>query len=150
MSIRHNFTNDLAIYTIVVLKSVLSPPLFSRPTKLTLHPSGSSILGRILPAYLADHFGHFNSISIISLLNAILLLAFWLPLEISSATTHLQVFALSALAGFATGACISVFMPCVAELGPLETLGARFGMYQLVIGVGCVSLFKTNKIRAFE
>ncbi|KAE9366249.1 putative MFS transporter [Stipitochalara longipes BDJ] len=117
MSLRHNFSNGLAIYTIVVL-------------------NGSSIIGRILPAYLADRFGRFNSISIISILNAILLLAFWLPLEVNPVTTHLQVFALSAMAGFATGACISVFMPCVAELGPVESLGTRFGMYQAVIGFG--------------
>ncbi|KAN0090124.1 MFS general substrate transporter [Hyaloscypha variabilis] len=117
MSIRHNFSDGLAIYTIVVL-------------------NGSSIFGRILPAYLADYFGRFNSISIISLLNAIPLLAFWLPLEINSHTTHAQVFALSVMVGFATGACISVFMPCVAELGPVESLGTRFGMYQFVIGLG--------------
>jgi hypothetical protein len=43
------------------------------------------------------------------------------------------------MVGFATGACISVFMPCVAELGPVESLGTRFGMYQFVIGLGYVS-----------
>jgi hypothetical protein len=98
--------------------------------------SGGSIIGRILPAYLADRFGRFNSISVVSLLNAIVLLAFWLPLEVSPATPHAQAFALSATAGFSTGACISVFMPCVAELGPIESLGTRFGMYQTVIGFG--------------
>jgi hypothetical protein len=103
--------------------------------------SGSSIIGRILPAYLADRFGRFNSISVVSLLNAVVLLAFWLPLEVNPATTHAQVFALSAVAGFSTGACISVFMPCVAELGPIEFLGTRFGMYQTVIGfAGLTSL----------
>ncbi|KAH8794348.1 MFS transporter [Hyaloscypha sp. PMI_1271] len=117
MSLRHKFSDSLAIYTIIIL-------------------NGSSIIGRILPAYLADRFGRWNSISIVSLLNAILLLAFWLPLEVNPNTTHAQVFALSAMAGFATGACISVFMPCVAELGPVESLGTRFGMYQTVIGFG--------------
>jgi hypothetical protein len=98
--------------------------------------SGSSIIGRILPAYFADRFGRFNSISVISFLNAVVLLAFWLPLEVSQATTHAQVFAVSAMAGFSTGACISLFMPCVTELGPIESLGTRFGMYQTVIGFG--------------
>jgi ABC-type polysaccharide/polyol phosphate export permease len=83
----------------------------------------------------------------VSLLNGILLLAFWLPLEVNPNTTHAQVFALSAMAGFATGACISVFMPCVAELGPVESLGMRFGMYQTVIGFGYVELLPFNPDR---
>jgi len=39
-------------------------------------------------------------------------------------------------------------MPCVAELGPVETLGARFGMYQLVIGLGCV--MPRNDVSRYE
>ena len=73
-------------------------------------------------------------ISVIALLNALILLGFWLPLDLSSQTPHAQVFVFSGFAGFATGACISVFMPCVAELGPVERLWQRFGMYQAVIG----------------
>jgi hypothetical protein len=37
--------------------------------------------------------------------------------------------------GFASGAFIGVTMPCVAELGNMETLGQRLGVYQLVVGV---------------
>jgi hypothetical protein len=81
-------------------------------------------------------FGRFNIICVIALLNALVLLGFWLPLDLSSHTTHIHIFVLSGFVGFTTGACISVFMPCVAELGPVESLGQRLGMYQAVIGFG--------------
>lgn len=116
MSLRHGFSNNLSIYTIVVLNA-------------------GSVLGRILPSYFADRYlGHFNSITIISLLNAILLLAFWLPLEYHMTSTHAQIFGLSAVAGFTTGAAISALMPCVAELGSAERLGRRLGMFMAVTG----------------
>ena len=122
---------------VLVLLSLPSPPSTTHFFPLTLAPfSASSTLGRIVPAYLADRLGRFNSIFIITLFNAVVLLAFWLPIEVSHHTTHTEVFALSALAGFSTGACIGLFMPCAAELGPVETLGSRFGLYQTVIGLG--------------
>jgi hypothetical protein len=101
---------------------------------LTIHNSAASIFGRTIPAYFADIFGRFNMISVIAFLNALVLLGFWLPLDLSSQTTHAQILVFSGFAGFATGACISVFMPCVAELGLVDSLGQRFGMYQAVIG----------------
>jgi hypothetical protein len=101
---------------------------------LTILNSAASIFGRTIPAHFADIFGRFNTICVIALLNALVLLGFWLPIDLSSQTTHAQIFVFSGFAGFATGACISVFMPCVAELGPVESLGQRFGMYQAVIG----------------
>ncbi|KAH7409015.1 putative MFS transporter [Cadophora sp. MPI-SDFR-AT-0126] len=115
MSLSHGFTEDLAIYTTVILNA-------------------GSIIGRILPAYLADRFGRFNSVSLISLVTTIAFLAFWLPLELKTNPTNTQIFAFSACYGFASGAFISVMMSCAAELGPVETLGQRFGTYQAVIG----------------
>lgn len=96
--------------------------------------SAGSIVGRILPAYLADRFGRFNSVSLISFVTTIAFLAFWLPLELETNPTNTQIFAFSACYGFASGAFISVMMPCAAELGPVERLGQRFGTYQAVVG----------------
>ncbi|KAH9206651.1 major facilitator superfamily domain-containing protein [Leptodontidium sp. 2 PMI_412] len=115
MSLSHGFTQDLAIYTIVILNA-------------------GSIIGRILPAYLADRFGRFNSVSLVSFVTATAFIAFWLPLELKANPTNTQIFALSACYGFASGAFISVMMPCAAELGPVGKLGQRFGTYQAVIG----------------
>ncbi|KAE8441311.1 hypothetical protein EG329_005506 [Mollisiaceae sp. DMI_Dod_QoI] len=120
MSLRHGFSHSSAIYTIVVLNA-------------------ASVIGRILPAYIADKFGRFNLVSIISILNAICLLAFWLPLELNTATTHTQIFAFGAVYGFTSGAFIGVMMSCVAELGRVENLGQRFGTYQFVVGVGSLT-----------
>ncbi|KAG4440082.1 hypothetical protein IFR05_004425 [Cadophora sp. M221] len=115
MSLSHGFTQDLAIYTIVILNA-------------------GSIIGRILPAYLADRFGRFNSVFLVSFVTAIAFIGFWLPLELKTNPTNTQIFAFSACYGFASGAFISVMMPCAAELGPVGKLGQRFGTYQAVIG----------------
>jgi hypothetical protein len=56
-------------------------------------------------------------------------------LELTTHSTKAQIFAFSAMYGFASGAFISIIMPCVADLGPVETLGQRFGVYQAVIGL---------------
>ncbi|CZS93985.1 related to MFS transporter [Rhynchosporium agropyri] len=120
MSLRHGFSADLAVYTIVILNA-------------------GSIIGRILPAYLADRFGRFNSVSLISFVTSIAFLAFWLPLEIKPHPSNTEIFAFSACYGFASGAFISLMMPCVAELGPVAKLGQRFGTYQAVIGLASLT-----------
>lgn len=64
-----------------------------------------------------------------SLLTGIFLLAFWLPIELNTASTHTQVLAFSAVYGFMSGAWISLILPCCADLGNVETVGQRFGVY---------------------
>ncbi|CZR68684.1 related to MFS transporter [Phialocephala subalpina] len=117
MSLRHGFSHGSAIYTIVVLNA-------------------ASTIGRILPAHLADKLGRFNLVSLISILNAIALLAFWFPLDLNTSSPHEQIFVFGAVYGFVSGAFIGVMMSCVAELGSVETLGQRLGTYQFVVGVG--------------
>lgn len=119
MSLRHNFSQDEAVYTIVVL-------------------NGTSILGRIIPAYLGDRFGRFNCVTLVAFLNSTLLLAFWLPIELTR-SSHTHTFAFSACYGFASGAFISLMMPSAAELGPVETTGQRFGTYQMVVGIASLT-----------
>jgi MFS family permease len=101
--------------------------------------SAASTIGRILPAHLADKLGRFNLITIITVLNAIFLLAFWFPLE-HTTSTHTQIFAFGAVYGFASGAFIGVMMSCVADLGDVDDLGQRFGTYQFIVGIGYVFL----------
>jgi hypothetical protein len=73
-------------------------------------------------------------VSLVSFVTSIAFIAFWLPLELKVNPTNTQIFAFSACYGFASGAFISVMMPCAAELGPVGKLGQRFGTYQAVIG----------------
>ncbi|KAL1965916.1 hypothetical protein VTN77DRAFT_5049 [Rasamsonia byssochlamydoides] len=101
--------------------------------------NAASIAGRILPAYAADRFGRFNIISIISAITAILLLAFWLPLELKSGS-HTQILVFGALYGFASGAFISIMLPCVGELAPdVKKLGQTFGVFQVVAGIASLT-----------
>jgi hypothetical protein len=37
--------------------------------------------------------------------------------------------------GLASGAFVSLLMPCAAKTGTLETLGVRFGTFQTIIGL---------------
>lgn len=138
MSLSHKFSQELAVYTIIVLKQVRVRSNRIIPSGLTALLSAASIFGRIIPAYLADRFGRFNSVMVVSFTTSILLLAFWLPLELLPSSSHIEIFSFSACYGFASGAFISLIMPCAAELGPVETTGQRFGTYQVVIGISYV------------
>lgn len=61
----------------------------------------------------------------------------WLPFHYHPSHAGLIVFALAY--GFVTGAVVSLLMPCLAKSGKLETLGVRFGTFQMVVALGYVS-----------
>ena len=73
--------------------------------------------------------------TIISLATGIIILVFWLPLEILN-STHAQIFAFASTYGFWSGAFISMLLPCVAELGPISSLGQRFGTFEAIVSIG--------------
>ena len=104
-----------------------------RQADMGFHSSAGSIPGRIVPAYLADRAGVFNVATAISFLTAATILAFWLPLELITTSTHAQIIAFAAVYGFFSGAFISMLLPCVARLGSVATLGQRFGTFEAVI-----------------
>jgi MFS family permease len=95
--------------------------------------SATSVPGRIIPPYLADIFGHFNTFTLCAFGSGVAILALWLPFNYHQSHAGLIVFAL--IFGFFSGALVSLFMPCVAKLGKLETLGQRFGTFQIVVSV---------------
>ena len=61
------------------------------------------------------------------------ILALWLPFNYYPSHAGIIVFAL--VYGFVSGAFVCLLMPCVAKAGSLETLGVRFGTFQMIIGV---------------
>lgn len=61
------------------------------------------------------------------------MLTLWLPFNYHHSHAGTIVFA--AVYGFVSGAFISLMMPCVFKLGNLETLGQRFGTFQVVVSV---------------
>lgn len=93
--------------------------------------SATSIPGRFFPSWLADRVGHFNVITICAFLTGGSMLTLWLPFNYHHSRAGTIVFAL--VYGLVSGAFISLIMPCVFKLGSLETLGQRFGTFQIVI-----------------
>jgi len=112
-SSRAHFSPTLALYLISIINA-------------------TSIPGRVLPPYLGDRFGHFNVITACSMVTGGSILALWLPFNFHPSHAGIIVFAL--VYGFASGAFVSLLMPCAAKTGTLETLGVRFGTFQTIIG----------------
>lgn len=96
--------------------------------------NASSIPGRILPNYFADHFGPFNTIIPSALCCTILIFAL---LGISSVA---GIFIFAILFGFGSGAYLSLAAPCVASMAqhPSE-IGIRFGLSYLVSAFGALT-----------
>ncbi|KAJ6128117.1 hypothetical protein N7471_009334 [Penicillium samsonianum] len=113
-----NFSPDLALYLISIINA-------------------TSIPGRIIPPHIADHIGHFNVLTTCAFATAISMLCLWLPFHYHSSHAGLIIFAL--VYGFVTGAVVSLLMPCVAKSGKLEALGVRFGTFQMVVALGCLT-----------
>ena len=61
------------------------------------------------------------------------MLCLWLPFNYHPSHAGIIVFAL--VYGLVSGAVVTLVMPCVAKSGSLETLGQRFGTFQLVISL---------------
>ncbi|KAL5334726.1 major facilitator superfamily domain-containing protein [Aspergillus crustosus] len=86
--------------------------------------NAASILGRILPPYLADHLGRFNLMILTTALCIILVLALWLPSRNNSTAI---VFA--ALYGFSGGSAVSLAPALVAQISDIREIGVRSGTY---------------------
>ncbi|CAJ2511204.1 Uu.00g068290.m01.CDS01 [Anthostomella pinea] len=99
--------------------------------------NATSVPGRILPPHMGDRIGHFNVLTVCAFLTGASILALWLPFNYHPSHAGIIVFAL--VYGFVSGAVVSLLMPCVAKAGTLETLGQRFGTFQMVIAVSCLT-----------
>jgi MFS family permease len=86
---------------------------------------------------LADQFGVFNIVTMSAGMSGVCMLALWLPFYYHPSHAGLIVFALAY--GFFSGAFVSLLMPCVAKAGSIETLGRRFGTFQIVISLRFVA-----------
>jgi hypothetical protein len=89
-----------------------------------------SLFGRILPGYVADKVGRYNTITVMSFFSAILVLALWLP---AKANAPLIVFA--ALYGFSSGAFVSLLPALVAQISDMREIGSRTGLLFAVLSV---------------
>jgi hypothetical protein len=75
----------------------------------------------------------FNVFTVVSFFTGATVLGLWVPWNYFPHEAGILVFAL--VYGFVSGAVVSIVMPCVAKAGSIETLGRRFGTFQIIIGV---------------
>lgn len=99
--------------------------------------SGASVPGRLFPPYYADRIGYFNVITACSILTGTSIIALWLPFDYHPSHAGIIVFAV--VYGFVSGAFVSLLMPSAAKAGSLETLGQRFGTFQVVMAARLVT-----------
>lgn len=93
--------------------------------------NGASAVGRILPNFLADKIGPFNTMIPLAACSAILAFG-WMGIE---SVPSICVFAV--LYGFMTGAYVSLPTACVASITKdLHEVGARVGMCFMFAGIG--------------
>jgi hypothetical protein len=64
------------------------------------------------------------------------MIALWLPFSYHPSHAGIIVYALAY--GFTSGAFVTLLMPCVAKSGSIETLGRRFGTFQIIISIAYV------------
>ena len=88
--------------------------------------NGASFLGRLIPGYISDRAGRFNTILVTVALCVLSNLAIWLPatLLLSTSTAIEPLVILYALMfGFASGSNLSLTPVCVGQLCSTEELG---------------------------
>jgi MFS family permease len=95
--------------------------------------SAASTVGRLIPNYLSDTLGRFTVLLAALSLSAILTLTLWLP---SSSPSSLVAY--SALFGFSSGALVSLFPACVAQISPMEQIGVRTGVMFGIVSLACL------------
>ncbi|KAE8355373.1 major facilitator superfamily domain-containing protein [Aspergillus coremiiformis] len=96
--------------------------------------NAASILGRLVPPYLADLFGRFNLMILTSIFSVIIVLALWLP---SRSNAPAIVFA--SLYGFSSGAAVSLAPALVAQISDLREIGVRSGTYFCIVSFAALT-----------
>ncbi|KAJ4304985.1 hypothetical protein N0V90_000513 [Kalmusia sp. IMI 367209] len=91
--------------------------------------NGVSCLGRILPGYLADKIGRFNTLLVMIIFTLVFMLALWLPLGTTSMSA---LYAFAALFGFGTGSWMALTPACVGQLCRADEFGRYYGSMYFV------------------
>ncbi|KAK8136714.1 hypothetical protein PG984_004654 [Apiospora sp. TS-2023a] len=102
-------------------------PLSLAPYLLSII-NACSFVGRIAPGFLADRFGRFNCMMIITAFTGLMTLALWIPGSNSTGA----IIAYAVTFGFGSGGYVSVFPACVAQISRQDEIGTRTGLAQLI------------------
>ena len=90
--------------------------------------NAGSFLGRVLPAYIADRVGRYNTFIPCCALSGVFALALWLPARSLAITTVFAVFY-----GIVSGAFIALNAPCLAMISKIEKIGTKIGLYYTML-----------------
>ena len=93
-----------------------------------------SIVGRVLPGYLADHVGRFNMQLLMAVLTCLLVLCLWLPGQFTGSANGVLAFA--GLYGFSMGAFVTLVPAVIAQVSPdMSKIGVRQGTAFAIVSV---------------
>jgi MFS family permease len=95
-----------------------------------LRLTNDSIFGRIIPPFIADKLGRYNTNIVMAFLGSILTLALWLP---STGNAPIIVFAL--LYGVTSGAFVALIPALVAQISNLAEIGHRTGLAFAILSI---------------
>lgn len=93
-----------------------------------------SILGRILPGFVADKVGRYNTMIVITFISALFCLAVWIPVK---DTTGIIVF--TVIFGFSSGGFISLGPALIAQISDIRQIGTRVGTALAVQSFGALT-----------
>jgi MFS family permease len=86
--------------------------------------NGVSCFGRILPGYVADKIGRFNTLLVMILFTWFFMLILWLPLGNKSLPA---LYCFAAVFGFGTGSWMALVPACIGQLCQTEEFGRYYG-----------------------
>ncbi|OBT60997.1 hypothetical protein VE03_09739 [Pseudogymnoascus sp. 23342-1-I1] len=95
--------------------------------------NAASLFGRILPGWIGDKVGKYNTQIVTCLFSGVIVLALWIP---AKSTAPLIVFA--ALYGFGSGAFVSLLPAMIAHISDVREIGLRVGMEFAVMSVAAL------------
>lgn len=93
-----------------------------------------SIPGRLIPAWLADKYGRFNSLCLISLLSTFAFFIIWVNRPVGHTLGGL--FAFAAVFGFSSGSVLSLTPVVIGQICSVEQIGKYTGTAFFVLAFG--------------
>lgn len=97
--------------------------------------NAGAVPGRILPGYVADRFGTFNTMCITATACTVLIFALWVP----SGGNTAAVSAFSVLYGFWSGAAISLTPVSIGAVCDVQDVGKRIGTAYFISSFGALT-----------
>ncbi|KAL2163370.1 hypothetical protein VTH06DRAFT_5427 [Thermothelomyces fergusii] len=97
--------------------------------------NAGSVLGRVLPGFLADRVGRFNVIIVTIALCVVTVLALWLP----AGGSQSMLIAFAVLFGFASGSNLGLMPVCLGQLCDPRRYGRLFSTAMMVASFGTLS-----------